>query len=263
MAMKLSYNEYMKFYSSILKKSRYGFERRTRLFLDYLIDSSIDKTTTLPLGKQLFRTQRGHDEIEKDFQLIVLPYKKDRMIPKSDKVKNGRVNPIGIPVLYLSDDQLTAIAETRPWLQETISLATFMTVKDLKILDISNIEKSSDFYLKDPKDEAKVNEKIWADVSNAFSRPVTIDDQDVAYIPTQVIGEYFKINGYDGICYKSLLGDGKNYALFDINNVEIKNGVVMEVKKVKIEVEQYGNPVEYNENNRVYNIIDFIEPIDK
>ena len=265
MKQKVSYNEYMKFNLSVLKESRYGFENRTRRFLEFLLETSIDKVGILASGKELFRTQRGHDEIEKQYQLIVLPYKKDRMIPKADKVKNGRVNPIGIPVLYLSDDQLTAIAETRPRLQETISLATFITSKELKILDISNIEKSTKFYLKEPKDDEIINKKIWSDVSNAFSRPVTIDDQDVAYIPTQVIGEYFKINGFDGICYKSLLGSGKNYALFDINSTEIKNGIVMEVKEINIRVEQYGNPVEYKNkgNDRLYNIITFIEPEDK
>jgi Uncharacterized conserved protein len=264
MKIKVSYSEYNKYCSSILEKSRYGFANGTQRFLNYLLETSIDKVRILPSGEKLFRTQRGHDEIEEDYQLIVLPYKKDRMLPKADKVKNGRVNPVGIPVLYLSDDYSTAIAETRPWLQETISLATFITLRDLRVLDLSNIERSTKFYLNEPKEKEIINKKIWSDVSNAFSRPVTVDDQEVAYTPTQVIGEYFKIHGFDGICYRSLLGNGKNYALFDISATEIINGVVMEVKKINIEAEQYGNHVEYKNKgkDRIYNVIEFIEPKD-
>ncbi len=262
---KVGYYEYTKYHSSIMKKSRFGFDKRTQFFLSYLLETCSDKIIQLPTNKELFRTQRGHDEIEEDYQLIILPYKKDRMIPNAQKVKNGRVNPIGIPVMYLSDEALTAIAETRPWLRETISLATFVTTREMRLLDISSIENPKTFYLKEPKDEVIIRKKIWSDVSNSFSRPVTIDDQESAYIPTQVIGEYFKMNGFDGICYKSLLGEGKNYALFDMDSVQIKNGIVMEIQSIIIRAEQYGNPVEYADkgNTRKYNVIQFIEPVDK
>jgi hypothetical protein len=262
--MKVTYSEYSKFHNSIIKKSRYAFDKRTKAFLEYLLSTSEKMIKILHSETILFRTQRGHDEVEDNYQLIVLPYKKDRMLPKANSARNGRVNPVGMPVIYLSDDKLTAVQETRPWIKETISLARFRTLKDLKILDLSMIESDTHFYLKEPKDKVIIGKKIWSDVSAAFSRPVTIDDQDIGYIPTQVIGEYFKVNGFDGICYKSFLGNGKNYAIFDINAVEIKNGIVLEVKSIKLEIEQYGNPVEYMNkgNDRIYNVIDFIKPID-
>ncbi len=243
MRYKMKYSEYSKYYSSIINKSRYGFDKRSKYFLKYLEKTSNEKILKLPYDFELFRTQRGHVEIEDNFQITISPYNKERMLPKAEKIKNGRVNPTGIPVLYLSDDYLTAIAEIRPWLQETISIANFRTTRELSLIDVSKYRKISRIFIKEPKDPMIIKDKIWSDVGHAFSQPVTIDDQEIAYIPTQVISEYFKMLGFDGICYKSFLGKGKNYALFDLESVEIKYGFVVEVNEITINTEKICNPI--------------------
>ena len=43
------------------------------------------------------------------------------------------------------------------------------------------------------------------------------------YVPTQVIAEFFRVNGFDGVVYKSKLGSGFNIALFDIAAAELIN----------------------------------------
>jgi hypothetical protein len=41
------------------------------------------------------------------------------------------------------------------------------------------------------------------------------------YAPTQVLAEAFRLNGFDGVMYGSLLGTGKTLALFDMDAVEV------------------------------------------
>jgi hypothetical protein len=53
-------------------------------------------------------------------------------------------------------------------------------------------------------------------MEEAFAKPVARDESNSDYIPTQILGEFFKSHGYDGVRYKSLLDpDGLNVALFD------------------------------------------------
>jgi hypothetical protein len=53
----------------------------------------------------------------------------ERMKPLRDSAREGRINAKGIPCLYLSDDENTAMAETRPWIGLFASLAQFKTLR--------------------------------------------------------------------------------------------------------------------------------------
>jgi hypothetical protein len=57
------------------------------------------------------------------------------MKPPNNMAREGRVNPKGIPCLYLADERNTAMAETRPWLGSYISLGEFKTVRGLRVID--------------------------------------------------------------------------------------------------------------------------------
>lgn len=260
-----SYKSYYHFVSSIYSKLRFVQTKETQNFLNVLIDTSKDYLTELKEGEILFRAQKGYDEIEKEGQIIYLPYKAERMLPKANKVKNGRVNPIGITVLYASDSEKTAVSETRPWIKEGISITRLRINRTLKIIDFSKVQRVNKIYFKEPKDPEVILQQVWSDVCNAFTKPVSIEDKDIEYIPTQVIGEYFKINGIDGIKYKSLLSDGNNYALFDITCAEMMTGIVLEIDNIDITTKQYGNQVNYynggNSIEYIY-ISEFLPPDD-
>jgi len=263
-----SWRSFEKFALSVKKKYRYIQTIEVKQFLDTLIETSKDKQIILNKGKELYRSQRGYDEIKEYDQdgdtptgIVDLPYSQERMIPKAEKSRNGRANPGGIPCLYLSDDLKTALAEVRPWIKERISIAIFKIIRDIKIIDFSNIESLSRFYFKEP--DAKVKEKeVWASVNRAFSQPVNIEDQEKDYIPTQIISELFKSRGFDGIKYKSMLASRNNYALFNLKDAIPTNGVIHEVNKIQYQSEQCSNPVEYSldgTNTRIYNkIVGFI-----
>ncbi|MCK5604896.1 RES family NAD+ phosphorylase, partial [Candidatus Pacearchaeota archaeon] len=194
-----------------------------------------------------------------------LPYKQDRMIPKVEKSKSGRANPEGIPCLYLSDELKTALSEVRPWINEKVSIAVFKVMRDLKIIDFSRLERSHIYYFKEPNNNIKEKE-VWANVNRAFSMPINIEDQAKDYIPTQIICEYIKSKGIDGIKYKSMLAEGNNFALFNLKDAIPFNGIVFEIKSIQYEFTEYSNPVEYSQdgtNTRIYNRIVSYMPISK
>ena len=53
------------------------------------------------------------------------------------------------------------------------------------------------------------------------------------YVPTQIIAELFKSNGFNGVFYKSALSEGLNLVLFDINAATMVNCFVFSVREIK------------------------------
>ena len=269
-----SWRSFEKFELSVKKKYRYIQTIEVKEFLEALIETSKDKQIILNKGKILYRSQRGYDEVEEYDQdgitltgIVDLPYSQERMIPIAEKSKSGRANPAGIPCLYLSDDLETALAEVRPWIKERVSIAILKLIRDIQIIDFSNIESSYRFYFKEPED-AKIKEKeVWARVNRAFSQPVNIEDQERDYIPTQIISELFKSRGFDGIKYKSMLSSGNNYALFNLKDAIPTDGVIYKVNNIKYQFQRCSNPAKYSldgPNTRKYNkIIGFIPKKEK
>ena len=83
---------------------------------------------------------------------------------------------------------------------------------------------------------------MWTHIDQAFSEPVTHSDDHVDYVPTQILAECFKKEGYDGILYRSKLSDrGVNVAFFDLDvaTVEARNIHLVQVTDVKIESKRY------------------------
>ncbi len=73
---------------------------------------------------------------------------------------------------------------------------------------------------------------VWYFISQAFSEPVSNEDNVADYAPTQVIAESLKRAGYDGIQYESKVGKGKTIALFDIKSASFVESKLFIVKNL-------------------------------
>jgi RES domain-containing protein len=136
------------------------------------------------------------------------------MKPEPVKAKEGRVNPKGIPCLYLATHEDTAMSEVRPWHDARISLARFELTQAVELVDCSQ-----DL----PDDPTNEEARKWHWIGAAFSRPVTSSDDVSDYAPTQILAEAFRQRWYDGIIYNSGLdNDGKNVALFNLSHADVK-----------------------------------------
>ncbi|OGP30302.1 MAG: hypothetical protein A2038_04775 [Deltaproteobacteria bacterium GWA2_57_13] len=88
----------------------------------------------------------------------------------------------------------------------------------------------------------KREETVWAQIDKAFARPVTPRDDSADYVPTQVLAEFFRANGFDGIGYRSSLGAGHNIVLFDIDAVELTTRLLLELRSMNFEFREAVTP---------------------
>ena len=142
----------------------------------------------------------GAQELE--LRQTLTPHDRVRMTPYSDKAKEGRINPKGIPCLYTATDPRVALTEMKPTIGSYLTLAEFVTAREVRIVDFASepieIASSNDGPTNDEMDSL-----LWEHINDAFAEPVTNTDDAADYAATQILGELFKCAGYDGIRYKS------------------------------------------------------------
>lgn len=126
------------------------------------------------------------------------------MCPPPHKVSHGRCNLPNSPHLYAAADIHTAIAETRPYISDTISVASLYCEKDLRIID----------FCFDWNDQDHFQDWFYMAMSSEFSMVNKGNEND--YFATQYLTMLVKSLGYDGLKFKSsLVMDGLNYVIFD------------------------------------------------
>lgn len=155
-------------------------------------------------------------------------------MPPAEHAGAGRANPAGIPYLYLCLDDETPLYEVRPNKGDLITLGTFQ-VEDKEGLNLVDFAAAPSMYqcrYDCHLDVSKVYAflSFFADVREHMSRPKGTLENDLAYLPTQMICEYCKRFGYDGVSFPSSLhGGGTNVVLFSEQKVSctttVKKGI--------------------------------------
>jgi hypothetical protein len=243
-----SLDGYRDFDRAVRREFRYVRTPQQEEFLKTVAATSRSRGLDMKAGVILWRAQLGHDwrkewHREEPFE-VQAPHPSARMKPLAEKASDGRANPKGIPCLYLATKQETAVLEVRPLIGSYVSVAQFKVLKDLRLVkctakEIGNLER---VFKKDwtPEDTEK---QVWTHINSAFSKPVERGDDSLDYIPTQIITETFKLNGFDGIAYKSSYGeDGFNVALFDVAAADVMNCGLYRIEDLSVTISQQGNP---------------------
>lgn len=238
-----SYRSYRNFALSVTRRWRYSRDGEKSEFLEVVLATSVSRQTTIRAGKKLWRAQLGNEwgtEVLDEDTIIQLPRPlgPKRMSPLPDSASEGRANAKGIPCLYLATRQETAIAEVRPWIGMTVSIGLYQLERDVCVVNCVTDDHRSMIYNHEP-DAAERERCVWQDIDRAFSRPVTRRDDFADYAPTQVIAEFFREKGLDGVAYGSSLGEGHNVALFDLETAHLKSCGLVEIRKVKLD---FGHP---------------------
>ena len=171
--------------------------------------------------------------------LLERPLPPERMIPNSKIIRcGGRANPPGFAYLYLATDKETALAEMRPWVGESLTLAVFKIKKKIKLVVCQpGVEALGGRLFDQNPSLGKADSYVWNEIGRAFARPVNREDQEDAYLPTQILAEAFKAEGFDGIAYRSGLERGTNIVLFDVNIAEPIRRFLFTLKKVRYDFE--------------------------
>lgn len=246
-----SWSSYGHFKRNIMHGQRYFHDQETEQFLSEVLQTSIRRKEVIGKETIFWRAQLGHEwrsEIWEGEETgeVPCPHSPERMNPRRYLASEGRANPKGIPCLYLATDKETAMFELRPWVGSAISVGQFQVKKDLSIINCSLLHDKLIRYIPGPNfkepDDDKKEEAVWSNIDESFSRPVSVSDDRADYVPTQIISEFFKSNGYDGVVYKSLLGTGFNIALFDIESADLINCFLFEAKEISIKFNEIANP---------------------
>jgi len=200
------------------------------------------------IGETFWRAQLGDHDIvgvlgdngEVDHDLI-RPHKPDRMTPSSKHVGNGRANPVGIAYWYAATDPKTAMEEMRPWKGAVLTVAELHATRNLELIDCGNTQPTVAPYSTAPEPEKE--KFVWYSIGEAFSRPVAPTAINVDYVPTQMLAEAFRMAGFDGIRYKSHLGDGMNVVVFQLSDFVIRKREVWKAKTVRYEFESHDDGI--------------------
>ena len=235
-----SWLDYRNFATSVMRERRYIRTPPQMQYVSEVLHTCASRQETLAAKTRLWRAQLGTDLVafnSADGRMrVFLPtaLKPERMKPLIDQAREGRANPKGIPYLYLATHQETAVAEVRPWIGLDVTVAVFELSREIHIVDAIADDQRTMTYSGEPEPEER-ERAVWLDIDHAFSHPVTSAEDTAGYAPTQVIAEFFRENGFDGIAYGSSLGPGHNVVLFDVSAASLVDAEVVQIRGVKFE----------------------------
>lgn len=244
-----SYRSYRSFVTSV-NQSRYFRSETDLRFLEAVFESSLERREIIPAGAVLFRAQVGHDwrkddRFDDDDISYPCAHPPQRMKPLPNRASEGRVNPKGAPVLYTATNYETAVAEVRPWVGAYVSVAAMELQRAVTLVNCTEDDRRIWLRFDDaeptPSERAK---QVWQDIDRAFAQPYDPADTTIAgYAPTQVLAEFFRREGLDGIAYRSAMGGpGHNVALYDPGVAELIKCDLVEIRAVNFDYTEVDNP---------------------
>ena len=237
MSSTIEYNAYQTFAKKVVKNFRFTLDKESLAFQSMLQKTAKKRASDITGSEVFYRARKGYDKSSSQPSWFE-PYKaKDMEAPPPDKAFEGRINPKGIPYFYAANDMKTAIMEIRPWIGEFVSITSYSAppvvdrpncnetstaMRSLRIVDLTSdneksIEMKQLFREQLPDSSQAIERQIWSEINYAFAKPISNDDEIAEYAPSQIISEWFKHWGYDGVAYKSSVNPehGKSYAFFN------------------------------------------------
>lgn len=223
-------------------KEQLKWERRYLADIDYLInelgwDGFFESQSLISESDILYRA-RLHQNTDDE------PFDKEHMFCPPKRLSTaGRANPMGIPYLYLSDNEETILYEIRATFLDDISVAKFSIKSDLdkKVL-ISDFTEIPTLYHPNEVNKRIKSRLLKRLISHDLSQPIRRYDLELDYIPTQFICEFINIyTNVDGLKFRSSLHNtGTNYVIFnqdimmctEVNKVQV-SGVDISYRTIK------------------------------
>ena len=159
----------------------------------------------------------------------------ERGAPPNHIAKDGRVNPVGISVLYLSNAEKTTLHEVRVTLYDFVTIGTFELQKDIQIINLSKLDQISPSLLT-PNEfdltEYAINLPHLKRIALEIAKPLR-NANVLEYLPTQYICDFIRSRGYDGIEYNSTMHKGGvNLAVFEPDVFKCTKTKVCEIYRI-------------------------------
>jgi len=169
------------------------------------------------------------------------PFTIDQMgPPPARRSSHGRANPPGIPYLYLGSEPASAVAEVRPHTGETACVADFTLREELRLVDLRDPRLALSPFSYGDEDQIgtlRADLALLGRLGEELTRPVLPQGAAIDYVPSQYLCELIKKAGYDGVLYRSAVGDAVNLALFEPDRAQGGAVVQHRVQRVVVELE--------------------------
>jgi hypothetical protein len=137
--------------------------------------------------------------------------------PVEFALQSNRMNPAGIPMLYLASSTTTALKETRA---EQAKMGLWRSIRPIRILDLRHLPPVPSLFSEEPRTLA-LTLSFLHDFANDIMKPVARNNLvHIDYLPSQVVTEFmrdydFSAGALDGVAYGSTVHKrGWNVALF-------------------------------------------------
>lgn len=138
-----------------------------------------------------------------------LPFSQQEInCPPIQSATEGRLNRARVSILYLASDQKTAISELRPHPGHLVSTSDFKLLRPIKIADFATHDIRD--FLSDERLE--IYRRILS-ISGVLNLPIQ-PEHHALYLCTQLLSDSIRKAGFDGISFRSSLGEGTNLACF-------------------------------------------------
>ena len=221
-----------KLYETCLKNLKEEIEPGTELYRARVIDSK-------------FKRGRDYDLDEAS-------------IGPADKTnsQSGRMNPEGISYFYVAEDEATALKEGRLRANERVLIGRFKTIKELTVIDWTkaNIyENAVDIFSPKYNPEMAVYQDFLRRFAIEVGKP-NETEKTIEYVATQLVAEYVRGYGFDGIKYDSAVGNGFDVVFFYGPEITPESGdynvlpkyteiaQLTDVREFKIKIEYFLEP---------------------
>lgn len=120
----------------------------------------------------------------------------------------------------------------RPWQGALVSVVELHATRKLCLLDCGNAGLTR----ARSNREEEFERFVWTSIGEAFSRPVDPTSINVEYIPTQILAEAVRNQGFDGIQYRSHLGEGMNVVVFELSDLSMGERQLWAATRVSYEL---------------------------
>lgn len=140
----------------------------------------------LPAGTRFYRARTHSTELDGPKAAA------DLGTAKLDQVKRGnRMSPAGIPMFYGSEQDDVAIDEVSQGVSDGwVTVGAFETSELIFVLDLTDLPDTPSMFEPGHNVNSRKEIEFLYHFVNELSRPIKTEDEEIDYVPTQVVSEY-------------------------------------------------------------------------
>ena len=210
-----------------------GIDFRKEL-LDRIQPLIMEYESTVDVNTKFYRARKISPPL--NFDTLIINKEMSPAPPKYTQI--NRMSPAGISYLYVSSTKETACSECR-YNDCEVVIAEYCVKRELQIIDFSKevCFSNTSIFSEEYEHDSQWLNNFLSLFSKEISKPINDNSNNAIrsyeYVATQLIAEYIRSLGYDGIGFSSSVDEGKSYCFFcgpDLNFCKGDYGIIDDIE---------------------------------